>query len=89
VGEKWDADPAAGFGRRLGKTAHQLGTTTGQSSCPEIWEMDNGDIAIIGTDLTAAYARKLPDGVTIDPGEKLVIIPRSTLISAKPDIPDA
>jgi hypothetical protein len=86
---KWDADPAANFQRRLGKSAHELGTTGGDASCPELWELDNGDVAVIGTDLTAAYAGRLPAGVSVDPGESLVVIPRSTLISTKADIPDA
>jgi hypothetical protein len=86
---KWDADPAADFSRRLGKSAHELGTTGGDVSCPELWELDNGDVAVIGTELTAAYTGRLPAGVSIDPGERLVVIPRSTIISAKADIPDA
>ena len=48
---KWDADPATNFVRRLGKSAHELGTTGGDASCPEIWELANGDIAVIGSDL--------------------------------------
>ena len=63
---KWDADPAAGFRRRLGKSAHELGTTAGDASCPELWELDNGDIAVIGTELTSAYRGRLPAGVSID-----------------------
>jgi hypothetical protein len=86
---KWDADPAASFRRRLGKSAHELGTTTGTGSCPDLWELDNGDVAVIGTDLTAEYQGRLPAGVSIDRGELLVVIPRSTIISAKADIPDA
>jgi hypothetical protein len=89
MGEKWDADPAAAFLRRLGKSAHELGTTGGDASCPEMWELDNGDVAVIGTDLTAHYAGRLPPGVSVDPGESLVIIPHSTIVSAKTDIPDA
>jgi hypothetical protein len=89
VSGKWDADPAAGFSRRLGKRAHELGLTGGDASCPELWELDNGDIAVIGTELTSAYRDRLPAGVTIDHGESLVIIPRSTIVSAKADIPDA
>ena len=86
---KWDADVTAGFRRRLGKTAHELGTTGGNASCPELWELTNGDIAVIGTELTSAYRDRLPAGVSIDPGERLVVIPRSTILSAKADIPDA
>jgi hypothetical protein len=88
VSGKWDADPAAGFVRRLGKSAHELGTTGGNSSCPELWELDNGDVAIIGTNLTSAYKGRLPAGVSIDTGESLVVVPRSTIVSAKADIPD-
>lgn len=86
---RWDADPTAGFSRRLGKSAHELGTTGGDASCPEMWELDNGDIAVIGTNLTRAYAERLPQGVSIDSGESLVVIPRSTIVSAKADIPNA
>lgn len=85
---KWDADPTADFCRRLGKSAHELGTTGGDASCPELWELDNGDVAVIGTELTAAYKGRLPEDVSIDPGECLVVIPRSTIVSAKADIPD-
>ncbi|MBO0802969.1 MAG: hypothetical protein J2P25_07835 [Nocardiopsaceae bacterium] len=89
MGEKLDVDSASGFRRRLGKSPLELGNTGADNTCPEIWELDNGDIAVIGTDLTASYAGRLPSGVLISPGEKLVVIPRVTMISAKPDIPDA
>jgi hypothetical protein len=89
VGQKWDADARANFLRRLGGSAHELGITGGDASCPEIWELDNGDVAVIGTEATASYHGRLPGGVSVDPGEKLVIIPRATIISAKRDIPDA
>lgn len=89
VSGKWDADPTADFRRRLGKSAHDLGTTSGEGSCPDIWELDNGDIAVIGTELTRAYAGRLPEGVSVDPGEGVIVIPRSTLVAAKADIPDA
>jgi hypothetical protein len=51
--------------------------------------LDNGDVAVIGTDLTTSYETRLPDGVSIDPGERLVVIPRATILAAKADIPDA
>jgi hypothetical protein len=86
---RWEANSGANFHRRLGKSAHELGTTGGNASCPEIWELDNGDIAIIGTELTKSYKARLPHGVSIDPGESLIVIPRSTIVSAKSDIPDA
>jgi hypothetical protein len=89
VAKKWEADPAASFVRRLGKSSHELGQTSGDASCPDVWELDNGDIAVIGADLTTSYEGRLPVGVSVDPGERLVIIPRATILAAKADIPDA
>ncbi|WP_206322496.1 hypothetical protein [Streptomyces sp. HNM0575] len=57
--------------------------------CPDIWQLDNGDIAIIGRDLTADYGRRLPEGVSLGPDERLVVIPGNMLSAAKVDIPDA
>jgi len=89
MSKKWDANPTANLCRRLGKSAHELDVTTGNASCPDIWELDNGDVVVIGTNLTEAYAGRLPPGVSIDPGESLVVIPRVTAVSAKADFPDA
>jgi len=85
----WEADSSALFMRRLGKSAKQLGTTKDEDGCPDIWELDNGDIAIVGRDLTDAYIAHLPADVTIAADERLVVIPGSMLRSAKPDIADA
>lgn len=85
----WEADPAAGFRRRLGKSALELGDTTASPTCPDIWELDNGDIAVIGRDLTSEYALRLPPDVSIGEDERLVVLPRNMMIAAKPDIPDA
>ncbi|MDA8371620.1 MAG: hypothetical protein M0026_17390 [Nocardiopsaceae bacterium] len=89
AGGKWEADPAAELLRRWGKSPHDRGDTSGDGSCPDIWELDNGDIAVIGQDLTASYRSRLPRGVSIDPGESMVIVPRSAILAAKADIPDA
>jgi hypothetical protein len=86
---QWEADSSAAFLRRLGKSSHELGQTSGDASCPDMWELDNGDVVVIGTDLTEAYGARLPDGVSVDPGERLVVIPRATILAAKADIPDA
>lgn len=85
----WEADPAATMARRLGSSPEELGNTDRSTGCPDIWELDNGDIAVIGRDLTDAYARQLPPDAAVAEDERLVIIPRNTLISAKADIPDA
>ncbi|MER6784821.1 hypothetical protein ABT330_09315 [Streptomyces sp. NPDC000658] len=83
----WEADPHTGFKQRLGKTPQELGITTGTPDCPDIWELANGDIAVIGRDLTRSLGGNLPDGVSIGSDECLVVIPRKMLIAAKPDIP--
>ncbi|MFI6980245.1 hypothetical protein ACIBSV_16865 [Embleya sp. NPDC050154] len=85
----WEADPSAALSRRLGKSAAELGQSEGREGCPDIWELDNGDIAIIGRDLTDAYLPLLPAGVTVASDERMVIIPRIMLVAAKKDIPDA
>ena len=89
VRHHWEADVTAEMTRRLGAMPSELGNSDNAGKCPDIWELDNGDIAVIGHDLTDSYARRLPQGVAIAQNERLVIIPRSTLISAKSDIPDA
>jgi hypothetical protein len=86
---KWEAESSASFLRRWGKSSHELGQTSSDGSCPDIRELDNGDVAIIGSDLTAAYETRLPAGVSVDPGERIVVIPRKTILAAKADIPDA
>jgi hypothetical protein len=85
----WEADPSANFMRRLGKSALELGDTNQTPSCPDIWELDNGDIAVIGGDLTSEYVRRLPPGMSVGDDERLVVLPRNMFVAAKPDIPDA
>jgi hypothetical protein len=46
-------------------------------------------VAVIGRDLTPDYADRLPHGVTVVGDERLVVIPRATIMAAKKDIPDA
>ncbi|MDT0304259.1 hypothetical protein [Streptomonospora wellingtoniae] len=85
----WDADPSAEFRRRIGPAPLSLGVTKAGPDCPDMWELDNGDIAVIGRDATDAYRGRLPDGVSVGADERLVVIPRVTLTAAKPEIPDA
>lgn len=85
----WEADPTSGFKRRLGRSPQELGNTTDNADCPDIWELDNGDVVVIGRDLTDALRERLPEGVTVGADERLVVIPRNMLIAARPDIPTA
>ena len=76
------------FKKRLGPDPHAGGArTSGCYGCPEIWLLDDGDIAVIGADITV-LAAKLPPSASCGPDERIVRIPRKTLVLAKPDIPD-
>ncbi|MFF0298195.1 hypothetical protein ACFYST_32190 [Kitasatospora sp. NPDC004614] len=85
----WHVDLSAPFARRLGKSAAELGSSDGRDECPDIWQLANGDVAVIGADVTEAYRGRLPEGVRVGEGERLVVIPGAMLAAAKPDIPDA
>jgi hypothetical protein len=43
----------------------------------------------VGRDVTTAFAERLPADVKVGMDERVVVIPRSMIIAAKPDIPDA
>ena len=85
----WEADASASFARRLGKSAAESGDSKGTNGCPDIRELDAGDVAVIGRDLTETYGSRLPAGVTLAPDERLVIVPGRMVRLAKPGIPDA
>ena len=85
----WEADASASLLRRLGKSAAELRNAGGRDGCPDIWEPENGDVAVIRRALTAAYRDRLPTTVRVADNERLVIILRGTLVAAKADIPDA
>jgi hypothetical protein len=75
--------------RRLGPDPHAKGALTyAAQGCPDIWEIEGGDFAIIGSDITAAVVDRLPVSASCGPDEKIVRIPRKTLVLAKRDIPD-
>ena len=80
------------FSRRLGPAPRaEAGarpacyTTCG---CPDIFELADGDFAIIGSDITESAAAKLPPTAGCALHERIVRIPRNLLVLAKADIPD-
>ncbi|SDG91038.1 hypothetical protein SAMN05421505_10986 [Sinosporangium album] len=82
----WRADPLASLTRRL---CNPPDSGEGDE-CPDIWELDNGDIAVVGQDLTGTYiGSRRPGELKIAQDERLVVIPRSTFLSAKAAIADA
>jgi len=78
------------FLRRLGPDPHLNGAQTqGLSGCPDVFELETGDFAIIGKDITPKAINQLPPGASCGPDERIIVIPRKALVGAKPDIPDS
>ena len=77
------------FTRRIGPDPHANGAkTSALAGCPDILELADGDFAIIGIDITAQAESRLAFGASCGPDEKMVRVPRKTLVLAKADIPD-
>lgn len=78
------------FLRRLGPDPHANGRQSQAAmNCPDIWELDNGDFAIIGIEMTDELAPKLPPTASCGPDERIVRVPRRILVDARADIPTA
>ena len=76
------------FLRRIGDDPHANGAkSSGCAGCPDIWELTNGDFAVIGIDMTAAMLAELPPTAGCGADERIVRLPRSLLVKAKRDIP--
>ena len=76
------------FIRRIGPDPHANGAKTAcLGGCPDILELDSGDFAVIGRDITAEAVAKLPPSAGCGPDERIIWIPRNTLVLAKQDIP--
>ena len=75
------------FERRIGQDPHANGAkSAGGEGCPDIWELANGDFAIIGIDMTDEAKDKLPPTAGCGRDERIVRLPRNVLVNAKRDI---
>lgn len=80
------------FLRRIGPDPHEGGfKTAAADGCPDILELDDGDFAIIGMDITTSAKSRLfaVPGAGCGADETIVRVPRRTLVLAKRDIPDS
>ncbi len=78
------------FIRRLGPDPHANGAQTSSlHGCPDILELEDGDFAVIGVDITNAAIGSLRFGAGCGPDERIIKIPRKTLVLAKADIPES
>jgi hypothetical protein len=77
------------FLKRIGPDPHANGAqTVALNNCPDIWELETGDFAIIGIDITGLATSKLPPTASCGPDERIIRIPRNLLVNAKSDIPN-
>lgn len=58
-------------------------------TCPDIFELSDGNFAVIGTEATDELDNLLPADAARADYERIVIVSRETLVRAKTDIPDA
>ncbi|MFE6753698.1 hypothetical protein ACFVDQ_08880 [Streptomyces sp. NPDC057684] len=73
--------------RRIGASPQQRGSVSGQS-CPDVFELSDGNFAIIGTEATALLEKELPPDASRADYERIVVVSRETLVRARPDIPE-
>ena len=73
--------------RRIGVPPRERGSSTGQT-CPDIFELEDGNFAVIGREATSELDPHLPADAARADYERIVIVTRETLLRAKKDIPD-
>ena len=71
--------------RRLGVPPLERGSANA-ISCPDIFELQDGRLAIIGTDVTEHLDGQLPADASRGPDERIVAITRETILRAQKDI---
>ena len=76
------------FTKRIGPDPHANGQSTPSlANCPDILELENGDFAVIGMDITEEAKRQMFPTASCGPDERVVRIPRRILVDARGDIP--
>ncbi|WP_055591157.1 hypothetical protein [Peterkaempfera griseoplana] len=73
--------------RRLGPSPRERGCAGG-GGCPDLFELADGNFAVIGAEATAALIGSLPADAGVGGNERIVVIPRELLVRAKAEIPD-
>jgi hypothetical protein len=78
--------PASSIARRVGLPPAARGSAT-HCTCPDVFELQDGNFAIVGTDRTAELTGNLPPDAGVAPYEKIVVITRETFLAAATDLP--
>lgn len=82
------------FKKRCGKDPHTLpeiieqGGSPAADGCPDIWELSNGDFAVIGIRKTREFLHLLPESAGCGLDEEIVLVPRVIMANAKRDLPE-
>ena len=82
------------FKKRCGDDPHSLpevikaGGSVAADGCPDVWELSNGDFAVIGIRKTKELFPLLPKSAGCGPDEEIVLVPRIVMANAKRDLPD-
>jgi hypothetical protein len=75
--------------RRLGPPPHANGhQTISLNGCPDFFEGSDRNFYFIGIDRTEDMRGKLPPDAGCGPDERIILVPRRTVVLAKPHIPD-
>jgi len=80
--------PASPILRRMGLSPRARGSAT-EYTCPDLFELEDGNFAVIGTDRTDELRHHLPADAGVATYERIVIISRETLMEARKDLPTA
>jgi len=74
--------------RRIGSHPHAVDSlTSSKPGCPDIFELSNGNFAVIGRNKTRALKGRLPNDASCGPDESIVEVDRHVLVNARNDIP--
>jgi hypothetical protein len=77
--------PPAPILRRVGIPPAERGSATG-CTCPDIFELADGNFAVVGTNRTDELKNGLPPDAGVAPYESVVVITRATLMAAVKDL---
>jgi len=77
------------FKQRIGEDPHKNNeASVGANGCPDIWELNDGNFAVIGIRKTSELSQILPETANCGYDEEIVVVPRKLLVNAKNFIPN-
>ncbi len=69
---------------RLGVAPKDRGACTTSGNCPDVFELANGDFAVVGEDVS--HELRLPADAGRSETERTVVVPREVLLAALRDL---